>query len=511
MNDTLVFSEEAAAQPADLHRADIACFVGLVARRAAPGPETRRWLRERGWERLRPAALDDLLDVPVPITSWSAFDRLFAADRRPLDGSGRVGATYLGAAVRSFFAQGGRMCYVISVGDPLPLTAPRAERAALLSALLPGYPSRFDATASDPESWRGAGHLCALDDVAAICLPDLADILAFDRPPPPTERTIPPLPELFVPCSEDDPPEPLDRAGRRALAPRLDEEGYAAWAQAINLLASFVARRRRDVQVVAALPLPAPGTTAERDPLLALGGAGPLGFGLDDRREGVASAFVQLVYPWARTPGGDNLPEALEPPDGLLAGLLARGALASGGHRSVAGRELGDVYNVAPELGREALRRPRPNTTGGAREQPLIERVSIIGPTPAGWRLRSDVTTSLDECYRPAPVNRLIAAIVRAARSVGEDSVFEASGERAWAQVRRGMEALLRQLLVAGALRGERPSDAFTVRCDRTTMSQNDIDAGRMVVSVTVSPAAPIERITVVLALSAGGHVAVVG
>lgn len=505
MYESLDFVDEPMAEEIDPNRADIACFVGLVARRAAPvSQELRGWLAARGWGRERPAALDDLRDVPVPVASWAAFDALFAWDRRPLDAAGRVGATYLGAAVRSFFAQGGRLCYVVRAGDPPALDAAREDRAAQVASLLPGYPWRFDASSADPESWRGAGALSALDDAAMICLPDLCDLLAPRRPAPPTDRDSGRLPEQFVECGAGEPPDPEDRAAGLAAAPRLDGPGLGGWARAINLLASFVARRRRDVQVLAALPLLEAGLAAAKDPLAQLGAAGPLGQALDEGREGVASAFVQLAYPWVAAGAAPGLPEGLEPPDGLLAGLIARGAIERGAFRSVAGSAIAGVAAARPALSRAAIERRRADRTGGSASHSLAERVSLIAPGPQGWQLRTDVTSSLDESYRPAAVCRLVACIVRAARRIGEDSLFESSGELAWARVRRSMEARLRRLLEAGALRGERAAAAFSVRCDRSTMTQNDIDSGRMVVSVTLSPAAPIERITVVLALSAG-------
>jgi len=45
------------------------------------------------------------------------------------------------------------------------------------------------------------------------------------------------------------------------------------------------------------------------------------------------------------------------------------------------------------------------------------------------------------------------------------------------------------------------------VRCDRSTMTQADLDAGRLVAKISVLPAAAIERITVVLALSSAGQI----
>jgi hypothetical protein len=57
------------------------------------------------------------------------------------------------------------------------------------------------------------------------------------------------------------------------------------------------------------------------------------------------------------------------------------------------------------------------------------------------------VTTSLDESYRPASVNRLVTVIVRAARRLGEESAFEASGERLWKRLQDSLTGLMIALL----------------------------------------------------------------
>jgi len=121
--------------PPHPNRTDIACFVGYVGRRETELPaELDRWLRERGWHLAEHGRtpFDELLDVPVPVDTWDLFDHLFAWDERDLNGQGQLGTAYLGAAVRSFFAQGGRKCYVVRVGDPWPIvdldrSAPLAE------------------------------------------------------------------------------------------------------------------------------------------------------------------------------------------------------------------------------------------------------------------------------------------------------------------------------------------------------------------------------------------------
>ncbi len=455
-------------------------------------------------------SLYELLDVPVPIESWEVFDRLFAWEERVVDRRGERIATYLGAAVRSFFAQGGRKCYVVRVGDPWVRSASRRSRLRQIEKLIPGYPISFDASPVERETWRGAAHLFGLPDVSFLCLPDLPDAVGLDPEPLPEPEPLPAADEQFVECSDEEPLAEKESAARLLTAPRCDADGYAAWARALNLCADTIYRKQREVQLVASIPIPQAGTVMERDLLDSLvdGGRGPLAQGLGQSRLALASAFVQLVYPWARTPGSDDLPEQLESPDALLVGTLARNALTRGAFRSAANQHLADVYDVAPALNREQMWRVREvNSRGRITRRALAERVSLLGQTPGGWRLLSDATTSLDEAYRQASVNRLVSTIVRAARRVGEDIVFESSGEHLWGRLREGLNTLLAGLLRAGALRGATPEDAFYVRCDRSTMSQNDIDGGRVVAQVGFDASIPVERITVVLAMDDGGRI----
>lgn len=580
----LVFEERRPVVRSAPNRADIACFVGLVKRRPGPVPSpVVQALAEQGWTSppyARP--IDALRDVPVPIDAWQTFDRLFAWEQRPLDGRA-VGASYLGAAVRSFFAQGGRKCYVIRVDDPAPLTAPRRERLLKIGALLPGYPARFDPTPADRDGWHGLGHLFGLPDVSFVCLPDLADLVAaeraaIERPPAP-----PPPPEQFVECSDPPRAPERDRVARLFEAPRADEAGYAAWARAIRLAADAVARFQREVQLVAGVPMPEVDSAADHDLAGFLHESGWLTGRRDLDLTSLASAFVQLVYPWVLTPGSTDLPEQAEPADGVFAGVLARNALTRGAFRSAAGLPLGDVLDLVPALSSEQLtgqsaldgvwtrlaeaaarRLPADIVTslllpcrliavqaaqvriaapdelvrdalmqhhvaalaaaaaevlGGrprvvitvAESRPsglsLVERVSVMGPTPGGLRVLSDVTTAADEIYRLAAVNRLVSVIVRAARRLGEDSAFEPSSEQTWADLRGRLSELLRALFQAGALQGATAAEAFSVRCDRSTMSQTDIDNGRVMAVVDFQAAAPIERLRVVLALDEGGQV----
>jgi hypothetical protein len=131
----------------------------------------------------------------------------------------------------------------------------------------------------------------------------------------------------------------------------------------------------------------------------------------------------------------------------------------------------------------------------------LAQRVCLFTPGAEGWTLQSDVTTSAQDPWRFGGASRLIGTILRAARRAGDAAVFEPNGPRLWAQLRGTLEDLLTGFWREGAFGGETMSEAFEVRCDRGTMTQNDLDAGRLIAIVRVRPAMSIERITVVLKL----------
>jgi len=514
MLSALDFETAERPAPADPNRADVACFVGWVARRSGvPLPASLRdHLRRAGWLEgpwaLDEARLEGLLHVPVVLDGWSAFDRLFAWDARTVRAGveGRC-ATYLGAAVRAFFAHGGRRLVIVRVGDPWPYLDGEdrvAARGARLTELAPsavgGRP--FDAT--DPRTWRGIEHLYGLGEVSHACLPDLADLLGVTPPGPVTERAPDPTPEVFVPCSVDEPALPGDRGLRSVAAPRLDAEGYGVWADVIEATRTFLARHRRDALALAALPLPlrdardpAPGgVLAGTDWLGFLRGTGVLEAEGTAQATAAASAFVQLTWPWVRTARAGDLPEGLEPAEGLLAGVLAANALARGTYRSVAGTPLPAV--IAPE--------PMP-ALGLGPDSPtarLAERVCLVGVEADGPTLLSDVTSAPERAWRAGGVSRLMAAVLRAARRVGEEELFGANGPDLWKRVRSAMEGLLEAFAQGGALEGNGHEPAYEVRCDRTTMTQNDLDNGRVRVEVTVRPAASVERITVSLDLTSG-------
>lgn len=533
-----------AASPARLHplRSDVVCFVGYVARRRGQPlpPEVLEQLRDSGWPlpargqtgtaarqvqpgRLATDRLEALWHLPVVVESWSLFEQLFAWERRPLlQGSSRFCSSYLGAAVRRYFATGGQRAVVVRVGDPWPfLEAGRpARRLERLRELLPSLPSAGSVSAGlrvlDPLAWRGIEHLHGLPEVSHLCLPDLADCCAVDPeqvdPPPPPD----PPAEVFVECSGSAPPGSLsedDTSLKDVEVPRLDGEGFREWGAVLAETARFLTTHRRDTLFIGHVPQSLLRTRAGspaahalddlhgflvqaglwRDRLSTSGWGGAVSA---DPPRNIESAFLQLAWPWLRGPRTADLPAQLEPPDGLLAGLIARNALERGTHRSIAASPVDGVAFLEPV---PAL--------GPGQDSPvsrLAERVCLIGPTPAGFRLLSDVTTSRHGAWRSGGASRMMSSLCRAVRRAGESAVFEPNGPETWAQVRRRLESLLGEWWGRGALGGRSSAEAFTVRCDRSTMSQADLDQGRIRAEVGVLPARAVERITVVLALQNG-------
>lgn len=506
------FEEQTSVTASDPNRMDIACFVGFVSRRpgVAVPRELRAWTEHHlGSELPAGAGIDALLDVPLPIESWEVFQRLFQWETRPATTESPVFSTYLGAAVRSFFAQGGRKCYVVRVGDALVPGRDIAARRELLGRLIPGFPRESTVSPVERRTWSGAAHVLGLPDVSLLCLPDLPELVA--EPPAPVELpSFPPPLEQFVECSDVE-AAPGDEAQVRFEAPRSSDAGYRLWASMLHHTAGMLARWRREVQLIAAVPLALPDSEASNGllPYLLDHGAGPLAGGLDVAN-GISTAFLQLVYPWVETPGSHGLPGGIEAPDGVLAGMLARAALTRGAYSSIAGIAPLEVTSVHPMLRRDEMHDASVDTRAG-RGHSLVQRVSTFGPSPGGVTLLSDVTTSHQEAYRFAATNRLVASILRGARQIGESAVFEASGEALWAHIERGMTGLMLRLFQVGVLTGATQEEAFRVRCDRTTMTQNDLDNGRAVCTVEFSAALAIERITVALAVDDGGQVTLLG
>jgi hypothetical protein len=521
-----------------LGRADVAMVVGLVAREPAPlGERLRAFLADGGWVPMtRPEDGDSaetlaLLGMPVPVESWDEFTALYRWDGREVEpGSPDKVPSNLGLAVRSFFAEGGRKAYVVRIGDPEAIVDfaieqddDVARKRRLIDGLdkvrlgqagkprlplLPGFAEASNIPdPSERGTWMGAAAIFGVEDAAMLLLPDLVELCAGrperatgdEEPPPPPEDFKPCAPALPAALPEDRPAMPEWRA------PRLGPEGYALWSRALGYALELLGRprgpsHRRDVMLVGALPLPLASagfdSGEEHNPLriLAEKGAAITGQTLFAGDQ-IGNARLQLAYPWIATEHSRPCPESVESPEGVFAGLVAKRALMRGAFHSAAGQEPVSVLRMVPTLDLADLR-------SSADGSPWLgERISLVGTRHGAITLLSDATMAESRAWRAGGVSRLMNVILRAARSMGQDQLFEPSGPQLWARLRGEMERFLQDLDSRGALTSVRGEPPFTVRCDRTTMTQSDIDAGRAIMEIGFTAAYPVERIVVSLNL----------
>ena len=112
------------------------------------------------------------------------------------------------------------------------------------------------------------------------------------------------------------------------------------------------------------------------------------------------------------------------------------------------------------------------------------------------WR-RSQSSRAADQDSEGKYVNirRLAVFIEHSIFHSLQWAVFEPNGPLLWAALSSSIEGFLSGLWQSGALHGKKRAEAFFVRCDRTTMTQNDIDDGRFVILVGFAPIHPAEFI----------------
>ncbi|HKG94978.1 MAG TPA: phage tail sheath subtilisin-like domain-containing protein [Gemmatimonadaceae bacterium] len=194
------------------------------------------------------------------------------------------------------------------------------------------------------------------------------------------------------------------------------------------------------------------------------------------------SKYGALYYPWVKVLDPITRKPITLPPSGFVAGIYARNDIA----RAVYKAPANEVVNLA--LGFEML-------LSKAQQEVLNpEGVNCFryfeGRGMLLWGAR---TVSSDPEWKYVNLRRYFAYLERSVDRGTQWAVFEPNGERLWANVRRTVEDFLLNEWQMGALLGDKPEKAYFVRCDRTTMSQNDLDNGRLVCLVGVAALKPAE------------------
>jgi phage tail sheath protein FI len=110
-----------------------------------------------------------------------------------------------------------------------------------------------------------------------------------------------------------------------------------------------------------------------------------------------------------------------------------------------------------------------------------------------GIRVWGARTVSSDPLWKYVNVRRLFNFIEHSIDRGTQWVVFEPNNQELWGRVRRTIEVFLEAQWRTGALFGAKPEDSFYVKCDRSTMSVDDITNGRLVVEIGIVPTRPAE------------------
>ncbi|MCL2643850.1 MAG: phage tail sheath subtilisin-like domain-containing protein [Betaproteobacteria bacterium] len=121
----------------------------------------------------------------------------------------------------------------------------------------------------------------------------------------------------------------------------------------------------------------------------------------------------------------------------------------------------------------------------------------VPGAGPVIWGART-LATQKSHDWRYVPVRRTAIMIEESIYNNIQWAVFEPNDHRLWSSLRVNIDAFMNGLWRAGAFQGEKASDAYFVRCNLDdTMTQTDIDLGRVIVDVGFAPVKPAEFVII--------------
>ena len=194
------------------------------------------------------------------------------------------------------------------------------------------------------------------------------------------------------------------------------------------------------------------------------------------------SKYAAFYYPWVTVLDPVTDRELNLPPSGFVTGIYARNDI----NRAVYKAPANEVVNLA--LGFE-------QTLNKAQQEVLNpEGINCFRYFPGrGFRLWGARTISSDSEWKYVNLRRYFAYLEHSIDKGTQWAVFEPNGELLWANVRRSIEDFLLNEFQMGALLGTKPEEAYFVRCDRSTMTQNDLDNGRLVALIGVAALRPAE------------------
>jgi phage tail sheath protein FI len=225
--------------------------------------------------------------------------------------------------------------------------------------------------------------------------------------------------------------------------------------------------------------------------------------GIQTQRNLYDSKYAALYYPWVRVFDPLSKKRTNVPSSGYMCGIYARSDTERGVHKAPANEV------VRGALGLEEFNGTKRIITKGQQDILNPKGVNCIRAFPGrGIRVWGARTISSDTLWKYINVRRLFLFLEESIEESTQWVVFEPNNEKLWARVRQTINQFLTRVWKDGALMGTTPEEAFFVKCDRTTMTQDDIDNGRLIVVIGVAPVKPAEFVIFRIAQWAGGSAA---
>jgi phage tail sheath protein FI len=194
------------------------------------------------------------------------------------------------------------------------------------------------------------------------------------------------------------------------------------------------------------------------------------------------STYAAIYHPWIE--GLDPLAKrsAYFPPSGAMIGIYARTDTERGVHKAPANEVVRSCTGLSVSYN-EA-------------EQDILNPLGINlirSFTGRGIRVWGARTISSNGLWKYLNVRRLFIFVEESIKANTNWVVFEPNSETLWGRVTRTLEMFLASVWRTGALAGTTPAEAFYVECGRTTMTQDDIDNGRLICQIGIAPVKPAE------------------
>lgn len=203
--------------------------------------------------------------------------------------------------------------------------------------------------------------------------------------------------------------------------------------------------------------------------------------------------YAAVYYPWVRVFDPRVRDTVLVPPGGHVTGIIARTDIERGVHKPPANAVVRGIITRDLNGNKKPLEFL---ITKGQHDILNPQGINVIRDFRAdgrGIRVWGARTLSSDPEWKYVNVRRLFIYVEESIDEGTQWVVFEPNHEPTWAAVRRTLTNFLISVWRSGALMGTTQDEAFFVKCDRTTMTQDDIDNGRLICYVGIAPVKPAE------------------